>query len=188
MQARIWTIWTRLHRFTRQIEGVQIGITLTEKPDGTVRVSVRTTKGRWTRPLSARRSAAAVMSDAAGASFTCGMAEAKGCYAEGGRGAVSCSKSDPERHSADEQAAGLYLARCGLPSCAVFCTAGSVAAAPRPMATGVLRYSSAGATKAADFAAAQDKEYVAGFTLGYCTDTQDVTGEMLQTSERYAAE
>ena len=40
---------------TRQIEGVQIGITLTEKPDGTVRVSVRTT-------LSARRSAAAVMS------------------------------------------------------------------------------------------------------------------------------
>ena len=24
--------------------------------------------------------------------------------------------------------------------------------------------------------------------LGYCTDTQDVTGEMLQTSERYAAE
>ena len=45
-----------------------------------------------------------------------------------------------------------------------------------------------GATKAADFAAAQDKEYVAGFTLGYCTDTQDVTGEMLQTSERYAAE
>ena len=29
---------------TRQIEGVQIGITLTEKPDGTVRVSVRTTK------------------------------------------------------------------------------------------------------------------------------------------------
>ncbi|MFQ9127942.1 MAG: hypothetical protein ACLR4Z_15520 [Butyricicoccaceae bacterium] len=44
------------------------------------------------------------------------------------------------------------------------------------------RYSSAGATKAADFAAAQDKGYVAGFTLGYCTDTQDVTGEMLRTS------
>ena len=57
-----------------------------------------------------------------------------------------------------------------------------------PMATGVLPVFVGGATKAADFAAAQDKEYVAGFTLGYCTDTQDVTGEMLQTSERYAAE
>ena len=43
-----------------------------------------------------------------------------------------------------------------------------------PMATGVLPVFVGGATKAADFAAAQDKEYV--------------TGEMLQTSERYAAE
>ena len=57
-----------------------------------------------------------------------------------------------------------------------------------PLATGVLPVFIGGATKAADFAAAQDKEYVAGITLGYCTDTQDVTGEMLQTSERYAAE
>ena len=57
-----------------------------------------------------------------------------------------------------------------------------------PLATGVLPVFIGGATKAADFAAAQDKEYVAGFTLGCCTDTQDVTGEMLQTSERYAAE
>ena len=56
-----------------------------------------------------------------------------------------------------------------------------------PMATGVLPVFVGGATKAADFAAAQDKEYVAGFTLGYCTDTQDVTGETLQISERYAA-
>ena len=57
-----------------------------------------------------------------------------------------------------------------------------------PLATGVLPVFIGGATKAADFAAAQDKEFVAGFTLGCCTDTQDVTGEMLQTSERYAAE
>ena len=56
-----------------------------------------------------------------------------------------------------------------------------------PMATGVLPVFIGGATKAADFAAAQDKEYVAGFTLGYCTDTQDVTGEILQTGERFAA-
>lgn len=56
-----------------------------------------------------------------------------------------------------------------------------------PLATGVLPVFVGGATKAADFAAAQDKEYVAGFTLGYSTDTQDVTGTTLQISERYAA-
>ena len=57
-----------------------------------------------------------------------------------------------------------------------------------PLATGVLPVCIGGATKAADFAAAQDKEYVAGFTLGYCTDTQDVTGEIVQTGARIAAE
>ena len=51
-----------------------------------------------------------------------------------------------------------------------------------PLATGVLPVFVGGATKAADFAAAQDKEYVAGFTLGYETDTQDVTGETLRRS------
>lgn len=56
-----------------------------------------------------------------------------------------------------------------------------------PLATGVLPVFVGGATRAADFAAAQDKEYVAGFTLGYCTDTQDTTGETLQTSGRRAA-
>ena len=56
-----------------------------------------------------------------------------------------------------------------------------------PLATGVLPVFVGGATKAADFAAAQDKEYVAGFTLGYSTDTQDVTGKIMETSERYAA-
>ena len=56
-----------------------------------------------------------------------------------------------------------------------------------PLATGVLPVFVGGATKAADFAAAQDKEYVAGFTLGYNTDTQDVTGETLQTSGKRAA-
>ncbi len=51
-----------------------------------------------------------------------------------------------------------------------------------PMATGVLPVFVGGATKAADFAAAQDKEYVAGFTLGFATDTQDTTGETIRTS------
>ncbi len=57
-----------------------------------------------------------------------------------------------------------------------------------PLATGVLPVFVGGATKAADFAAAQDKEYVAGFTLGYCTDTQDVTGEIAADQRPLAAE
>lgn len=56
-----------------------------------------------------------------------------------------------------------------------------------PLATGVLPVFIGGATKAADFAAAQDKEYIAGFTLGYATDTQDTTGQTVAISERYAA-
>ncbi len=56
-----------------------------------------------------------------------------------------------------------------------------------PLATGVLPVFIGGATRAADFVAAQDKEYIAGFTLGYSTDTQDVTGETVQRSGRYAA-
>ncbi len=56
-----------------------------------------------------------------------------------------------------------------------------------PLATGVLPVFIGGATKAADFAAAQDKEYVAGFTLGYETDTQDVTGETLRRSGQTAS-
>ena len=56
-----------------------------------------------------------------------------------------------------------------------------------PLATGVLPVFVGGATRAADFAAAQDKEYIAGFTLGYSTDTQDVTGETIELSGRYAA-
>ncbi len=53
-----------------------------------------------------------------------------------------------------------------------------------PMATGVLPVFLGGATKAADYAAAQDKEYVAGFRLGFSTDTQDTTGEILRTSDK----
>lgn len=56
-----------------------------------------------------------------------------------------------------------------------------------PLATGVLPVFVGGATKAADFAAAQDKEYVAGFTLGFATDTQDITGEVVQRSEKRAS-
>lgn len=56
-----------------------------------------------------------------------------------------------------------------------------------PMATGVLPVFIGGATKAADYAAAQDKSYLAGFTLGYATDTQDTTGTITELSGRYAA-
>lgn len=55
-----------------------------------------------------------------------------------------------------------------------------------PMATGVLPVFIGGATKGADYAAAQDKEYIAGFTLGMCTDTQDTTGTTIETSDTTA--
>lgn len=57
-----------------------------------------------------------------------------------------------------------------------------------PMATGVLPVFLGGATKAADYAAAQDKEYVAGFQLGLATDTQDTTGVTLQTADKRISE
>lgn len=53
-----------------------------------------------------------------------------------------------------------------------------------PMATGVLPIFVGGATKASDYAAAQDKTYEAGFTLGFSTDTQDTTGTVIERSDR----
>lgn len=52
-----------------------------------------------------------------------------------------------------------------------------------PLATGVLPVFIGGATKAADFAAAQDKTYLASFALGAQTDTQDVTGAVTAHSD-----
>ena len=52
------------------------------------------------------------------------------------------------------------------------------------MATGVLPVFVGGATRAADFAAAQEKEYIAGFNLGFCTDTQTQQGKILQKSDK----
>lgn len=56
-----------------------------------------------------------------------------------------------------------------------------------PLATGVLPVFVGGATRAADFAASQDKEYVAGFQLGRATDTQDVTGETISETQARAS-
>lgn len=55
-----------------------------------------------------------------------------------------------------------------------------------PMATGVLPVFIGGATKAADFAASQNKAYRAGFSLGFRTDTQDTTGTILEKGEKKA--
>ena len=52
-----------------------------------------------------------------------------------------------------------------------------------PMATGVLPMFAGRATRAVEFFSGDDKEYVAGLRLGIVTDTQDVTGNVLQTSE-----
>ena len=50
-----------------------------------------------------------------------------------------------------------------------------------PMATGVLPVFVGRATRAVEFAENSRKEYVAGLRLGQVTDTQDVTGTVLET-------
>ena len=54
-----------------------------------------------------------------------------------------------------------------------------------PMATGVLPVFVGRATRAVEFAENGRKEYVAGLRLGLTTDTQDVTGEVLEENEAF---
>ena len=62
-----------------------------------------------------------------------------------------------------------------------------------PMATGVLPVFIGRATRAVQYAAESDKEYIAGLKLGVVTNTQDTTGEVLEersvdvTGERFRA-
>ena len=49
-----------------------------------------------------------------------------------------------------------------------------------PMATGVLPVFVGRATRAVEFAEKSDKEYIAGIKLGVVTNTQDITGEVLE--------
>ncbi len=53
-----------------------------------------------------------------------------------------------------------------------------------PMATGVLPVFVGTATKACDIMPDNSKSYIAGFRLGQTSDTQDVTGEILTTSDK----
>ena len=50
-----------------------------------------------------------------------------------------------------------------------------------PMATGVLPVFVGQATRAVEFAENSRKEYVAGLRLGQVTNTQDISGETLET-------
>ena len=50
-----------------------------------------------------------------------------------------------------------------------------------PMATGVLPVFLGRATRAVEYATDSDKEYIAGLKLGITTNTQDTTGEILDT-------
>ena len=49
-----------------------------------------------------------------------------------------------------------------------------------PMATGILPVFIGRATRAVEFAEKSDKEYIAGLKLGVITNTQDITGEVLE--------
>lgn len=51
-----------------------------------------------------------------------------------------------------------------------------------PMATGLLVVFVGRATRAVEFAEADEKEYLAGLRLGIETDTQDITGNVLKTN------
>ena len=57
-----------------------------------------------------------------------------------------------------------------------------------PMATGVLPVFIGRATRAVEFAAGSDKEYIAGLKLGVVTNTQDTTGEVLEELAALAKE
>ncbi|NCB74242.1 MAG: tRNA pseudouridine(55) synthase TruB [Clostridia bacterium] len=51
-----------------------------------------------------------------------------------------------------------------------------------PMATGLLAVFVGRATRAVEFAESHEKEYIAAFRFGMVTDTQDVTGKVLEES------
>ncbi len=57
-----------------------------------------------------------------------------------------------------------------------------------PMATGVLPVLIGRAVKASDYLMMHDKEYVAEMKLGLTTDTEDITGEVLTTSDKIPPE
>ncbi|MBE6543381.1 MAG: tRNA pseudouridine(55) synthase TruB [Ruminococcaceae bacterium] len=57
-----------------------------------------------------------------------------------------------------------------------------------PLATGVMAVLIGRATKAADFVLAEDKAYVAGLRLGLRTDTLDITGNIVASSENIPSE
>lgn len=57
-----------------------------------------------------------------------------------------------------------------------------------PLATGVLPILIGRAVKASDFLVSEDKEYIAEMTLGVRTDTDDITGEVLETTEDIPSE
>ena len=52
-----------------------------------------------------------------------------------------------------------------------------------PMATGVLPVFTSRATRAAQYCENAEKEYIAGLKLGITTDTQDISGNVLRSSE-----
>lgn len=54
-----------------------------------------------------------------------------------------------------------------------------------PLATGVLPVFVGRATRAVEFAEKGDKEYVAGLRLGVVTNTQDISGEVLEENEAF---
>jgi len=57
-----------------------------------------------------------------------------------------------------------------------------------PMATGLLVVFVGRATRAVEFAESHEKEYIAGLRTGISTDTQDITGKVVSTSDKHVSE
>jgi len=57
-----------------------------------------------------------------------------------------------------------------------------------PMATGLLVVFIGRATRAVEFAESHEKEYIAGLRTGVSTDTQDITGTIVRTSDKFVSE
>ncbi|WRS27134.1 tRNA pseudouridine(55) synthase TruB [Oscillospiraceae bacterium MB08-C2-2] len=172
--------------FPRKIEGVKVGMTFRQRGTDTYRVSLRTSEDVDASRIAERLGGG-------------GHLQAAGCSVR----APSLEKAKKKVLAAVEEG----LIRSGLlppkekPLCGILLidkpaefTSSDVVAVVRgmlsakaghagtldPMATGVLPVFVGRATKAVDLIQNQDKGYRATFQLGIATDTQDITGTVLE--------
>ncbi len=173
--------------FARNLEGVNLAVTFRTVEGGATKLSVRSAPGMMRQRL--RPWAAAVIRRSAGATLPVGQEEARGRGFAGPSGPghvvrrlilclerrplwplesfpLTSPKTGPARMW---RPAGFGTRRIG--------HGGNL----DPMATGVLPIFVGRATRAVEFFESAEKEYLTTLRLGLRTDTQDVTGRVLET-------